>query len=71
MLYVIWGMWEARVDMTSRPNILLTTCDQLRACATGCYGNGNVRTPHIDARAAHHEAGRIMPTPNYGLAGRG
>lgn len=32
-----------------KPNILLITCDQLRAFATGCYGNPEVRTPNMDA----------------------
>lgn len=38
--------------MSRRPNILLITCDQLQAFATGCYGNPDVKTPHIDALAA-------------------
>ena len=37
--------------MKNRPNILLITCDQLQAAATGCYGNPDVQTPHIDALA--------------------
>ena len=35
-----------------RPNIILLTCDQLQAFATGCYGNVDVQTPQIDALAA-------------------
>ena len=35
-----------------RPNILFILPDQLRAQALGCYGDPNVRTPHIDSLAA-------------------
>ena len=35
----------------TRPNILFITTDQQRADSLGCYGNGYVRTPHIDALA--------------------
>jgi len=38
--------------MPPRPNILLITCDQLRAFECGCYGNPVIRTPHLDALAA-------------------
>lgn len=38
--------------MTDRPNIVLCICDQLRAFEVGCYGNGHIRTPHIDGLAA-------------------
>ncbi len=38
--------------MKRRPNILLITCDQLQAFATGCYGNPDVQTPNIDSLAA-------------------
>lgn len=37
---------------TRQPNIILCTCDQLRAFETGCYGNPVIRTPHIDRLAA-------------------
>jgi arylsulfatase len=30
------------------PNIILITCDQLRADAVGCLGNPNARTPNLD-----------------------
>ncbi len=36
-----------RHDM-SQPNIILCTCDQLRAFEVGCYGNSVIRTPNID-----------------------
>lgn len=35
-----------------RPNILLMLPDQMRACAMGCMGNPDVKTPNID-RMAH------------------
>ena len=38
--------------MTSRPNIIICTCDQLRAFELGCYGNDVIRTPHVDRLAA-------------------
>ncbi|MCT8974642.1 sulfatase family protein [Microbaculum marinisediminis] len=38
--------------MGRRPNILLFITDQHRADHLGCYGNGIVRTPNIDALAA-------------------
>lgn len=38
--------------MNRRPNIILCTCDQLRAFELGCYGNGVLRTPHVDRLAA-------------------
>jgi arylsulfatase A-like enzyme len=34
-----------------RPNIILCTCDQLRAFETGCYGNAVIRTPNVDRLA--------------------
>jgi len=36
----------------SKPNLIICTCDQLRAFELGCYGNPVVRTPHIDGLAA-------------------
>lgn len=38
--------------MARRPNFLLFITDQHRADHLGCYGNAEVRTPHIDALAA-------------------
>lgn len=35
-----------------RPNFLIFATDQLRADHLGCYGNPDVRTPHIDRLAA-------------------
>jgi len=32
-------------------NVVLILADQLRADCVGCYGNGTIRTPHIDALA--------------------
>ena len=38
--------------MSRRPNFVLFITDQHRADHLGCYGNGIVRTPHIDSIAA-------------------
>ncbi len=38
--------------MTRRPNIILCTCDQLRAFEVGCYGNDVIRTPTLDRLAS-------------------
>ena len=35
-----------------QPNVLLFITDQHRADHLGCYGNTQVKTPHIDALAA-------------------
>ena len=37
--------------MGDRPNVLMVMADQLTALALGCYGNGVVKTPHIDRLA--------------------
>lgn len=42
-----------------RPNIILVTCDQLRAFEVGCCGNPLVRTPNIDRLA---QRGRTFDT---------
>ena len=34
-----------------RPNILFVFADQLRAQSVGCYGNNEVKTPHLDRLA--------------------
>ena len=36
----------------TKPNILLITCDELRADALSCYGNRAIATPNLDALAA-------------------
>lgn len=37
---------------TRRPNVLVLMPDQWRAQSLGCYGNPDVRTPHLDRLAA-------------------
>jgi len=39
-------------EPSSRPNMLVIMCDQLRADQLGCYGNTVVRTPHLDHLAS-------------------
>lgn len=36
----------------STPNIILCTCDQLRAFEVGCYGNDVIQTPNLDKLAS-------------------
>jgi arylsulfatase A-like enzyme len=50
VFYRRFGRFRPR-HMKSRPNIVLCTCDQLRAFETGCYGNEVVRTPNVDRLA--------------------
>lgn len=38
--------------MNDTPNVILCTCDQLRAFEVGCYGHPVVNTPNIDRLAA-------------------
>ncbi|HUW31966.1 MAG TPA: sulfatase-like hydrolase/transferase [Planctomycetota bacterium] len=38
--------------MTTQPNIVIISCDQLRSFEIGCYGNPVIRTPHMDRLAA-------------------
>lgn len=45
-------------DNTSRPNVLLIMCDQLRADHTGFGGSTYIRTPHLDRLAAD---GTVFP----------
>ena len=40
------------VSYVNRPNVLLIITDQHRADHLGCYGNRQVRTPHLDWLAA-------------------
>ena len=47
-----------------RPNVILCVCDQLRAFATGCYGNEVIRTPHIDGLATDSVRFEIAVTSN-------
>lgn len=43
---------DGSVPELARPNLVYILADQLRACSVGCYGNGEVSTPHIDGLAA-------------------
>jgi len=38
--------------MNRKPNVILCTCDQLRAFEVGCYGNPVIGTPWLDRLAA-------------------
>lgn len=40
-------------DLPSLPNVILIVTDQMRADHLGCYGQSRIRTPNIDALAAH------------------
>lgn len=44
---------QKKTPATRRPNILYFMCDQLRADWLGCTGHKVVKTPNIDALAAH------------------
>ena len=46
--------------MNDRPNILLFLTDDHGAWATGCYGNGEVHTPTIDALASRVRALQML-----------
>ncbi len=37
--------------MRRKPNIIVCTCDELRAFSLGAYGNTQVKTPNIDRLA--------------------
>jgi arylsulfatase A-like enzyme/Flp pilus assembly protein TadD len=44
------NLWTA---VKPQPNVVFITIDTLRADHLGCYGYQQIRTPHIDALAAH------------------
>ncbi len=48
-----------------RPNILLILADDLAAWMLGCYGNREIKTPHIDqlARSGLRFANSFVTTP--------
>ncbi len=50
--------------MVNAPNVVLCTCDQLRAFEVGCYGNEVVRTPHIDRLASQGTRFELAATNN-------
>jgi len=43
---------DTKLIMSSRPNIIVVLCDQLRRSALGCYGDPDAHTPNIDKLAA-------------------
>jgi arylsulfatase A-like enzyme len=70
-------VWGAK-DPPARPHLLLILADGLPAWALGCYGNKEIRTPHLDrlaqmgTRFTHHLAAAPHAEVNLGtlLAGR-
>ena len=50
--------------MSTRPNVLLITADQLRRDALGCYGSAVCRTPNLDRLAAGGVLFENSFTPN-------
>lgn len=46
------GSATAAAQTNPRPNVLYVFADQLRAHSVGCYGNTEVKTPHLDRLAA-------------------
>ena len=48
---VIVALWGALPTRAQRPNVLFIAVDDLRPML-GCYGDRNIRTPHIDRLAA-------------------
>ena len=52
LVRVTFSAWGNREGEGVKPNIVVCTCDQLRAFETGCYGNDVIRTPHVDRLAA-------------------
>ena len=47
-----WVCFGPRVAEDSRPNVVLIMTDNHGAWTLGCYGNRDIRTPHIDRLAA-------------------
>src|SRR5438445_9636148 len=45
--------YAAPAAPTASPNVVFITIDTLRADHLGCYGYKQIRTPNIDALAAH------------------
>jgi arylsulfatase A-like enzyme/Flp pilus assembly protein TadD len=53
LLLVLVNFQFSKEDLkNNRLNLLLITIDTLRPDRLGCYGNGHLKTPHIDALAA-------------------
>jgi len=48
-----WPCYDQPVmaQSSSKPNVIVCLCDQLRAFEVGCYGNSVVKTPNIDRLA--------------------
>ena len=45
------GLGTKAEEIMKRPNIILIMADNQPADLLGCYGNDEVRTPHLDALA--------------------
>jgi arylsulfatase A-like enzyme len=48
---LLWGASFATADANDTPNVIVLALDTVRADHLGCYGNGTVRTPNLDALA--------------------
>lgn len=46
------GLAADAAEPSPRPNIVLIMADNQAPWMLGCYGNEDIRTPHIDATAA-------------------